>query len=98
MALRSGAVATHAGAPERAGAHASASMTRHDAAARRAGTAPLRRLLASALALRSALGAALPYVPGTVHTIFSTECNRYFDWCAGGTGGAHSRRGAALQR
>ena len=21
-------------------------------------------------------------VPGSIHTIFSTECNRYFDWCA----------------
>ena len=73
-------------------------MTRHDAALRRARTAPLRRLLASALALRSALGAALPYVPGTGPTLFSTECNRYFDWCAAAAGGARPRRGAALQR
>lgn len=73
-------------------------MTRRDAAMRRAGSAQLRRLLAAALAMRSALGAALPYVPGTVHTIFSTECNRYFDWCADGAGAARPRRGAALQR
>jgi hypothetical protein len=29
----------------------------------------------------SALSALSDTVPGTIHTIFSTECNRYFDWC-----------------
>lgn len=24
------------------------------------------------------------FIPGTIHTIFSTECNKYFDWRVGG--------------
>ena len=31
------------------------------------------------VSVASALGDT---VPGSIHTIFSTECNRYFDWCA----------------
>ena len=24
------------------------------------------------------------FIPGSIHTIFSTECNKYFDWRVGG--------------
>jgi peptidyl serine alpha-galactosyltransferase len=33
-----------------------------------------------ALLLLACGSAGAQFVPGTIHTIFSTECNRYFDW------------------
>ena len=40
----------------------------------------LRSLPALLLLASGSELAAGQFVPGTIHTIFSTECNRYFDW------------------
>jgi hypothetical protein len=74
----------------------------------RARRAPAR---ARALALAAALLALAACAPraahaaddaeeATVHTIFSTECNRYFDWCARAWRGRGARAacGCAVQR
>lgn len=42
------------------------------------------------MALVLALAQASAYVPGTVHTVFSTECSPYFDWQSIGV--AHTHR------
>lgn len=40
------------------------------------------QLLLLSVVLLSAARPAASATPATVHTIFSTECNPYFDWCA----------------